>query len=379
MKRSWLITLVLLTATAGIMAPYALSVSASAPYGSLAGKKVCRTVTKKVHGKKQRVRVCKTVKSAPKPTPTVTQPPIAPLADPKEAILNTIDAHKSLAWGSVGFGAFWVPNVLEGTVTRIDLASNAVTTIPLPVGATPIEASAGAGSVWVLGSAGMYRINPTTNTVTTVPVPAAPVDIAATDTAVWAFAPTTAEVIRIDPATNHVVARIPGPVDARGITANDDMVWVGTSGSGAVHIDAHTNARVGPAVQAVGGQASPMAIGEGAVWLQTREDLPLTVTRVEPTTNAQVAHISVTTGGCGTADTTSMCPERMAAGGGSVWVTNGNADQLVRIDPATNRPVAALTFPTPVNAVFYGQGSLWVDCTCRRVLYRVDPAKVVGQ
>jgi hypothetical protein len=38
-------------------------------------KTVCKTVTKKVHGKKKRVRVCHTVKAAPKPTATRTPRP----------------------------------------------------------------------------------------------------------------------------------------------------------------------------------------------------------------------------------------------------------------------------------------------------------------
>jgi uncharacterized protein with FMN-binding domain len=38
-------------------------------------KKVCKTVTKKVHGKKTRVKQCKLVKVKPKPAPTATPTP----------------------------------------------------------------------------------------------------------------------------------------------------------------------------------------------------------------------------------------------------------------------------------------------------------------
>ena len=381
MNRTWLTGSALLITAAAFVTPRSLQVSASAPQYSFAAKKVCKTATKTVHGKKKKVKVCKTVKPAPKPasTPQPTAVPVAPQADPKQAILATIDTHKSLAGGTVGFGAFWVPNTLEGTVTRIDLATNAVSTMPLPVGATPIAISAGAGSVWVLGSTALYRLDPATNKVTTLSVQVGAVDVAATDTAVWAFAPNSGDVVRIDPTTNQIVARISAPADARGITANDDMVWVGTVSNGAVHIDAHTNKVVASQVQGVAGQGAPMAIGEGGVWLQTRHDYPMTVTRVDPTLNATVAHIGLTTLGCGNPDSTGNCPERMAAGGGSVWATAGNANQLVRIDPTTNKPVAVLSFPDRVNSVFYGQGSLWVHCSCRQVVYRIDPAKVVGQ
>src|SRR5579864_4214754 len=44
---------------------------------ALPDKKVCKTVTKKVHGKKKRVRVCHTVKPKPTATPTDTPTPTA--------------------------------------------------------------------------------------------------------------------------------------------------------------------------------------------------------------------------------------------------------------------------------------------------------------
>jgi hypothetical protein len=54
--------------------PLAGSPVAASPSAASAARKVCKTVTKKVHGKKTKVKVCKTVKPKPKPTPTPLPP-----------------------------------------------------------------------------------------------------------------------------------------------------------------------------------------------------------------------------------------------------------------------------------------------------------------
>jgi hypothetical protein len=55
--------------------PLAGSPVAASPSAASGAKKVCKTVTKKVHGKKRKVRVCTTVKPKPKPTPAPTPVP----------------------------------------------------------------------------------------------------------------------------------------------------------------------------------------------------------------------------------------------------------------------------------------------------------------
>jgi WD40-like Beta Propeller Repeat len=78
MRRAWIAAVVILLLATGIVLPaQPLSVAAS----SALAKKYCHYVTKKVHGKKKRVKVCTTVKPAPTaaptsfPTPTVTPTP----------------------------------------------------------------------------------------------------------------------------------------------------------------------------------------------------------------------------------------------------------------------------------------------------------------
>lgn len=66
MKHLSMIILTLLVVGAGIGAPASLSVSASELAHVATSQKACKTVTKKVHGKTKKVRVCKTF--TPKPT-----------------------------------------------------------------------------------------------------------------------------------------------------------------------------------------------------------------------------------------------------------------------------------------------------------------------
>src|SRR5919205_4202880 len=72
MKRFWMTVMMLLVVAAGSCTARSLSVSASGRAYEPAGKKVCKTTTRKVHGKKQRVKVCRNVVPAPTPTATAT-------------------------------------------------------------------------------------------------------------------------------------------------------------------------------------------------------------------------------------------------------------------------------------------------------------------
>jgi hypothetical protein len=70
------------------------SMAHGSPTAHAAAKKVCKTVTKKVHGKKKKAKVCHTVKAAPSATPTGTPTPTptstpAPTSTPTKTPTNT--------------------------------------------------------------------------------------------------------------------------------------------------------------------------------------------------------------------------------------------------------------------------------------------------
>lgn len=71
MRKVFALLIVVVIGGQGMASSSALTtVNASSRVVSVDGKKVCRYVTKTVHGKKKRVKVCKTVKPKPTPSPT---------------------------------------------------------------------------------------------------------------------------------------------------------------------------------------------------------------------------------------------------------------------------------------------------------------------
>ena len=86
-----------------------------------------------------------------------------------------------------GDGSVWVANSLDGTVSRIDPATNRVTAT-IPVGEGPDGIAVGSGAVWVSGEF-------------------------------------SEAIARIDPAENRVVERIPIANRPKGLALLEDQVW----------------------------------------------------------------------------------------------------------------------------------------------------------
>jgi YVTN family beta-propeller protein len=81
----------------------------------------------------------------------------------------------------------WVAGSADATVSRIDLATSAVTAT-IRVGRSPVALVAGPGSVWVAdqGSGTISRIDPRTDQVTaSVSIVGAPTELAITGSLVW--------------------------------------------------------------------------------------------------------------------------------------------------------------------------------------------------
>jgi acyl-coenzyme A thioesterase PaaI-like protein len=108
-----------------------------------------------------------------------------------------------------------------------------------------------------------------------------------------------------------------------------------------------------------------------AVWVGVwRGERNAHVFRIDPHTNRVVARVPVR-----------GLPGKMAAGGGSLWVTadvNHGAAILQRIDPGTNRVAATVRLPTDrLGPVAAGRGAVWVVLmggeSWARAIARIDP------
>ena len=103
--------------------------------------------------------------------------------------------------------------------------------------------------------------------------------------------------------------------------------------------------------------------GPGSIWIVAHRSNELI--RVDPATNEPVATIPLGT----------RSAQRIAFGHDAVWVTDGLTNAVVRVDPASNSVAAVIRMPEGVLSTFEiasGAGAVWV--TSDGDLLRVNPA-----
>ncbi len=308
-------------------------------------------------------------------TVTVTAPPVELPVLPLAA---TVAVGRGAGAPAFGAGSVWVPNTADGTLSRVDATTNAVTaTIRYgpagQLGDFYDSAAFGHGSVWVASDehATVTRIDPATNQViATIPVASRPAQVTVTSDAVWVAHFLQPLATRIDPATStatqHQVASSGAPL--AGAAGDGSTIWLlvnqpqtllhlDTTGRELAHADATPTARPVRTFLA----AWWVAVGEGGVWATHPNQNVLT--RSDQASGAVTATVPVEQGRL----------FGVAAGGGSVWAVTDEA--LVRIDPAAGKVVAKATFPnaTPVGftGVAVGSGAVWATNYDRGQLYRV--------
>lgn len=279
--------------------------------------------------------------STSEPATTATSDPTPTSALPEfGAIVATIPVGELPRQMAASDDALWVTNSADGTVSRIDLATNeVVATIDVVPpgqavtgvdGATQVDAIAvGGGAVWVtaLNSAQLVRIDPTTNEVVArVSLSSGVHELEYGGDALWGKGTFSNTIVRIDPATNTIVASIPVPPPGSFVYLND------------------------------------------ALWVQTLND----VVKIDPATNTVVATVNYS-------DATSPAAGMMRAAGGSLWVTSlGIGPTIVQIDPASATVVNRVALPEGVEEVLIaGSSDALYACPCFETLdnmvWQLDP------
>jgi streptogramin lyase len=237
---------------------------------------------------------------------------------------------------AVDRGAVWVPNTLAGTVSRVDAVDHRVAaTVKLgrpAVGNGYLDSAAVAGG------------------------------------GVWVARDFAAEIDRVDPRTNRVAKRIAVAPRPGGLATGGGFVWAfHFQGSSVTRIDAATGAK--RVFTVPGALGTGLAYAAGAVWLLTQT--PSALIELDPDTGAVRARIAIAPHGPprhAIADTWWV-----AAGGGSLWLANPNYDRVTRVDIATAKVRASIPVPVaaPFGVVFF-HGAVWVAGSGKVV--RVDPA-----
>lgn len=179
---------------------------------------------------------------------------------------------------AVGGGYLWVTNPssvrAQGTetVSRIDLRSGEVVST-VAVGKTPIFTTFGYGAVWVANydDDTVSVISPGSPEAETVDVADGPLGIATGFGGVWVACYWPRQLVRIDPAERNVIARIALDEGPLTVAAGAGGVWVTNRDSGTVVKVSPRSNKVVLRVRLPRGLAPfGVAVGKDAVWVSVR-------------------------------------------------------------------------------------------------------------
>jgi YVTN family beta-propeller protein len=280
------------------------------------------------------------------------------------ALLLTMVAAAVLQLTSTGKAG--LAKVEPNSVAAIDPHTNVVVG-QVSAGARPSGIAFASGSLWVanLDDKTVSRIDPSTlQPLRTLALPDPPTGIAAGGGAVWAVSSepgaTSVAVSRIDPQfaviahTARLGNIVPGGTGS--VAAQGDAVWVAPSSGLLARLDPAT----GRVVRQFDPNGSPAAVGvgSGAVWL-TDTDAD-NVIRVDPT--GLLRSIPVGHG-----------PSGIAVGAGGVWVADSLDDTVVRIDPSTQAVTTTIPVGESPTGLAIGAGSVWVADSGDGTVTRIDP------
>ena len=170
--------------------------------------------------------------------------------------VQTLPVGSEPAGIAAGAGSVWVADQGDGTVYRLDQQTGGQVAAPVAVGNGPTGIAFGDGAAWVANSTDgtLSRIDPQSNTVTaTFHVGQGPNDVAVGQGGVWVSDEYGNSVAQIDPGKLTVVGATPTNSAPLGLALAGDRLWVATDGTGAV-------AHRGGVLYA---QASGLALGPG--------------------------------------------------------------------------------------------------------------------
>jgi YVTN family beta-propeller protein len=292
---------------------------------------------------------------------------VAPIVNPPPASLGRLAATISVGAGPVdvlvGRDAVWVANAAQGSVSRIDPATNTVTRT-IQVGRDPVRLAAGFGSIWVANQTPqtVSRLDARTGQLqATIPVTG---HISADDLAVGAgrvWVRSGNRLLPLDPATNTMADRTGDwEVGGGGIAMVDGLLWL----SGTTPSTAGQMVRVDPATSRVIDRfATPgdgaLAVGGGSVWQAGITSQ--TIYRYDPGSKRLLAQIPV-----------GVVAKHLTADAESLWVSS-DSGRVTRIDLATNTVTGTFQLDGRAPAVAVGHGAVWILDTAHAALLRVRP------
>lgn len=173
----------------------------------------------------------------------------------------------------------------------------------------------------------------------------------------------------IDPSTYRLVAHIPLPGQPTRLATNGRSLWAGDDDSGTISAIAPRSRTITKLV-GIGGFPSALAVGAGAVWVVDGKTGVLT--KIEPAYGVTGKLRVVGANAAYDESREDFDPVSIAAGSGSVWLTDGS-HTLTRVDAATTKISARVDLHQPLDGVALGEGSVWAISGPAASLFRLDP------
>lgn len=262
------------------------------------------------------------------------------------------------------------------SVVRIDPTSGVVEAV-VPVGSDPLLMGVASGQVWTLnlGDGTLSRIDPATNRATTIRI-GETVGMISTGEDLW-VAVDGSRLARIGGATGKEEVslrlgdrRLFALRDAGFLAVGEGAIWLTVPKLGRPllpqtlwRIDANTG-RVLTKIRIEPNPLSPfpdppylwIIIGPGGLEPQPTGDL----LRIDMRSN-QVTEVPV-----------GAQPWGLAVGAGSLWVGHQSDRQVWRVDPETGQPTAKVPISDAARGVGFGGGLVWVST--ETALLVIDPA-----
>jgi DNA-binding SARP family transcriptional activator/DNA-binding beta-propeller fold protein YncE len=254
---------------------------------------------------------------------------------------------------AIGFGAVWVANADDGTVSRIDPSARRIVKT-IGIGAPASDLAVSDEGVWVAtGSGGtLVRIDPRSDQVVeTVDlrgsselVPNAVHAVAVGNGDPW-VARSDKVVLRIDRNEGVIRTRVPVPIAPVAIAVGEGAVWVALLGGLVMRIEPRTSKIA--AIVRVAGSPAAIAAGNGAVWVSNAGG---TLWRIDPDTNSVTGTISV-----------GANPTGLALGPRSVWTANTDDGTTTRIDVEPRSDVKTIEVGSAPTDVAVSADAVWVS------------------
>lgn len=219
-----------------------------------------------------------------------------------------------------GGGAVWATTTdLGGSVLRVDGMSGDVTGRTRVAGA--YDLTYGQGAVWVAGSE-----------------------------------QGTGVIARLDPSTGARIGSVALEDHVEAVAVGDGSVWTALGGGGVARIDPTTMEVVATFDTGLKGLRD-ITVADGIVWVASDRGL----SRVDAD-DGSVTTVVVDN------------PQELVGGGGGVWVSAYDTDELLELDARTGEVIGRVTIGGGPNGKVFAAGALWIALDGESEVARVEPA-----